>query len=481
MLRRSRRLSTLACCLTVAACGASSAKDDARRDGSTSGREVAPTVDDAASALDARIADAQTVADTRRDEAGAQPDAKTDAARGDDGTPDDSDMASPSDTPVADAAPSSDLGIVGDGQSAPDGQTASDAAPADAPKPITLAAWPGGNAVVNASVKNGFGTNLSGLTYQPAAGTAPAILWAVQNAPSKVYQLTWNGTAFVSVTTDGWKNGKTLVYPNGSGSPDSEALTRTEWDKSELYVAAEENNDDPSTSRLSILRYDLSGTSTSLRATHEWNVTADLPKASDPNKGLEAIAWIPDSYLVARGFFDEATKATYDPSVYADHGTGIFLVGVEDTGMVYGFAVNHSTGAYKRVASFSSGQAGVMDLAFDRDTYTLWALCDSLCDDRMTLLDIDTTLGSPSKGRFVLRATVPPPKTLTSTNNEGITMAPQSECVDNRKGFFWADDDESNGYAIRRDTIPCDRVAQSVRREVVFGATAMLQSGSRHE
>jgi hypothetical protein len=37
-------------------------------------------------------------------------------------------------------------------------------------------------------------------------------------------------------------------------------------------------------------------------------------------------------------------------------------------------------------------------------------------------------------------------------------MAPESECASNRKSFFWSDDDESNGYAIRRDTIPCGRL-----------------------
>ena len=36
-------------------------------------------------------------------------------------------------------------------------------------------------------------------------------------------------------------------------------------------------------------------------------------------------------------------------------------------------------------------------------------------------------------------------------------MAPEAECANNRKGFFWADNEESKGYAIRGDTIPCDR------------------------
>jgi hypothetical protein len=332
-----------------------------------------------------------------------------------------------------------------------------DAGKGDAPRPITLAAWPGDNRVVNASVSQAFGTNVSGLVYEPAAGSTPAILWAVQNNPSKVYRLTWNGVAFVPVTTEGWGAGKTLSYPSGTGSPDSEGLTRTEWDAAELYVVAEESNNATSTSRPSILRYELTGTATTLRATHEWNLTADLP-GMEPNKGLEAIAWVPDTYLVARGFYDEAAKAAYDPARYANHGTGIFLVGTEATGMIYGYVVDHQASTFKRVATFSSGQAGTMDLAFDRETGTLWSLCDGACDNHLTLFDIDTTVGATTQGRFILRATVPPPTTLSSTNNEGITMAPEAECANNRKGFFWADDDESKGYAIRRDTIPCGRL-----------------------
>jgi len=439
MLRFPIRLALSLAWLSLLACTGSSAKVDTHPDARAVAADTAPDMADAAPLL----ADAAQAEDSRH----------ADTAPGVDARSTDPETAPDSAVVVdADALNSPDTRPAGDTQAT------RDTAAAEASKPVTFASWPGGNAVTNASVKNAFGTNLSGLVYQPAMGTAQAVLWAVQNGPSKVFRLSWNGTAFVPATTDGWGSGKTLVYPNGSGSPDSEGLTRTEWEKNEVYVVAEQNTEVSSTSRLSILRFDLSGTATTMKATHEWNLTSDLPAASDPNKGLEAIAWIPDTFLVARGFYDEASKATYDPAAYTDHGTGIFLVGVEDTGMIYGFAVNHTAGTFKRVATFSSGQAGVMDLAFDRETNTLFSQCDSMCKNTMTLFDIDTTEGSSTKGRFILRATLPPPATLSSDNNEGITMAPESECANNRKGFFWADDDESNGYAIRRDTIPCGRL-----------------------
>ena len=35
-------------------------------------------------------------------------------------------------------------------------------------------------------------------------------------------------------------------------------------------------------------------------------------------------------------------------------------------------------------------------------------------------------------------------------NDEGIAFAPETECAGGRKACFWADDEESNGYAIHR-------------------------------
>ena len=59
------------------------------------------------------------------------------------------------------------------------------------------------------------------------------------------------------------------------------------------------------------------------------------------NLGLEAITWVPDTYLVASGFIDESTGAAYDPSRYPGHGTGLFFVGVEANGIIYAYALDH--------------------------------------------------------------------------------------------------------------------------------------------
>ncbi len=315
-------------------------------------------------------------------------------------------------------------------------------------------AWPGGNAVTTVDPANTYASDLSGLQYEPAQGAVPAVLWAVQNGPSKLYRLLYNGTNWVSDTSNGWGSGKTLHFPNGTGTPDSEAVTKLAFGTSTLYVSTERDNQDLNVSRLSVLSFDGSSADSTLNATHEWNLTGDQPQVG-PNLGLEGLAWIPDAYLVAKGFLDENSNAAYDPAHYANHAGGIFLVGVEQTGMIYGYALDHVGGGFTRVATILSGQMSVMELAFDREVGYLWSVCDDTCMGRINLLDIDTRAASPTRGKFVVRQGFERPSTMPNLNNEGFSMAAESTCQNGFKSAFYSDDSSTGGHAIRRDSIPC--------------------------
>jgi hypothetical protein len=82
-------------------------------------------------------------------------------------------------------------------------------------------------------------------------------------------------------------------------------------------------------SRNSILRFDPAATSTTLTATNEWNFTTR--PVTGANLGIEAITWIPDTFRVSKGFFDESKGNTYSPAEYPNHGTGLFFVGLKRT------------------------------------------------------------------------------------------------------------------------------------------------------
>jgi hypothetical protein len=314
-------------------------------------------------------------------------------------------------------------------------------------------AWPTGTPVTTADKSGAFGENMSGLFYQPAAAAQAPVLWAVQNSPSRLHKLAAKGKLFVDGTAEGWSAGKTLRYPDGHGAPDAEGVTMAELGTAAVYVSTERDGDGPN--RFSVLRFETGGAGTTLKATNEWNLTADLPPVKQTNLGLEAIAWVPDGYLVGHGFIDDNTRLAYDPADYDGHGSGLFLVGLEFNGQVYAYALNQAGSSYVRIASFASGNKQIMDLSFDRDNGILWAWCDDGCDNRSNLLAIDTTPGSPTRGRFVIRKSYERPGSMPDTNNEGIAIAPESECADQLKPFFWADDAAKGGHALRRGTVPC--------------------------
>lgn len=320
----------------------------------------------------------------------------------------------------------------------------------------TFTEWPGSQGVVTADNMGTWSSNLSGLTYQPAMASTPAILWAVENGPSMIFRLEKSGSVWVNSTADGWNAGKTLLYPNGMGMPDSEGVTKPEWDSPFVYVATERDNGANTISRLSILRYDTSALGTTLTATHEWNLTATLPVVG-PNLGLEAITYIPDAYLVQAGLRDESTNQPYNPSAYPDHGTGLFFVGVEANGMIHGYALNHANSTFTRIASFSSGMPGVMGLEFDRDQDTLYAYCDNTCLNRATLLAVQDNPMAANPGSFYVGKYYSRPTGLPeSMNNESIAIAPESECnAMGQKSVFFTDDGSTGGFSLRVGSINC--------------------------
>src|SRR5689334_6841386 len=213
------------------------------------------------------------------------------------------------------------------------------AVPASAAVDVT--AWPGSPSIATADDVDVFGQNLSGLAYQPASMGNPAVLWAVRNGPSTLYRLVYNGTKWTPDTANGWANGKTLVFPNGGGVPDSEGVTLAGGDANGIYVSIERDDSGGNSkiSRPGVLRYDVTAPGMTLTATDDFNMTADLPGLGK-NAGLEAVTWVPDDLLVSKGFIDESTGTEYDPTTYANHGQGLFFVGVEQTGEVIAYALN---------------------------------------------------------------------------------------------------------------------------------------------
>ena len=322
------------------------------------------------------------------------------------------------------------------------------------PGQIVYSAWPGAQTISTADAGGVFGGNMSGLFYQPLAGLPTGIVWAVKNGPGTLYRLTLVNGVWTPRAARTWTNGKALRYPNNAGDVDAEGVTGV---GTSIYVAAERNNAANSVSRNSILRFSVAAeTGPVLVANLEWNLTSDLP-ATGANLGLEAITRVPDSFLVAQGFFDENKGRAYNPADYPNNGGGVFFVGVEANGNIYGYALDHSNGSYTRVSTFSSGYTGIMDITFDAELGHMWATCDNTCLGRSAVLKIDTQVASPLRGRFVPSQYFERPTSMPDLNNEGFTYGPLAECVNGMRPALWADDSETGGFALRRGLITCSR------------------------
>jgi hypothetical protein len=296
--------------------------------------------------------------------------------------------------------------------------------------------WPGDSAVTVADAANVFGTNLSGLSFESAS-----VLRAVRNGPSTLYRLTPSGTTWQPTPA----SGQALHYADGSGDPDAEGVVVT---PDGTFVSTERDNDNDSTSRPEILRFDAASTATSLNATGTWNLTADLPSLP-ANSGIEGISWIPDTFLTAHAFHDEHTGAAYDPASYPGHGGGLFFAGVEANGTVYAYALTQTGGGFTRVATITSALTGVMDLEFEPATGHLWAACDDTCQGHTTTLDLN------AQGRFAVTHTYDRPAGMANYNNEGFAIAPQTACTGGHKPVLWSDDTDDGGHALRAGTLNC--------------------------
>ena len=270
------------------------------------------------------------------------------------------------------------------------------------PPPVPALAWPGRSTVSFADAVQVPGGNLSGLAYQPSGSTAPGVLWAVRNGPSTLYRLLYDGTKWTPDTANGWSAGKQLFYPTGFGIPDAEGVTLAGGDPSGVYVATERDDAFGGVSRPAVLRYDVSSAAATLNATKDWNLTGDLG-GLPPNAGPEAVTWVPDDFLVSKGFRDEARAEPYNPANYPDHGAGLFFAGIENDGKLVAYALNQTTGASARVATIPSGFPAVMALDYEPESTHLWAVCDNTCNGRSATLDI--AQAGADAGRFVVTNT----------------------------------------------------------------------------
>ena len=330
------------------------------------------------------------------------------------------------------------------------------------------------------------GQNVSGLYYVGGNPTTAAddYIWAIQNGssglsgenkgdPGSLYKLIQDSSGKWG-PAPGWEFGVPVRYLNDTtGEPDSEGVTAV---NGKVYVASERDNTNSTVSKISVLEVNPSNVVAQngdkggdLNATHEWDLGSDLGpnpgvnsetgldpnNPGDANLGIEAVAFVPDSYLTSVGFKDEHTGAAYNPANYPNHvDGGVFFVGLEKTGKLYGYVFN-SDNTFTRIATINTGFQTIQDLLWDPSQDVLWATCDNGCQGRSSILRIDTNAAA-HQGTFQVNTVYSRPTGATQNlNNEGFTVQPISECVNGSRSAFWSDDSDDGGHWLRTASVDC--------------------------
>ncbi|MFC6340850.1 lamin tail domain-containing protein [Nocardioides hankookensis] len=319
---------------------------------------------------------------------------------------------------------------------------------------VVTEAWPGSPTVTVSDDAATFAQDASGLAFDR---TEANTLWVAQNKLGTLWKMTKSGSTWVPAS--GWS--KTPKYNDGSGAPDSEGITV--GPDGAVYLATERDNSNSGASKNRVLRYDANAaTGSTVNATDEWDINPLLPTLG-ANLGLEGITWVPDSFLVAGGFVDDSTDAAYQPSHYPAHGTGLYVVAVEGTGLLYVLALDQ-TAAVQETAHLvatvdprlltNAGPAGVMDVSYDPELGRLWAVCDDSCNGTTVQMKLDD-------GVFVVDHAYDRPAGMPNLNNEGFALAPQSTCVAGKKEVVWSDDGDTDTHSLRSGTFPCHSLASA--------------------
>jgi len=316
------------------------------------------------------------------------------------------------------------------------------------------AAWPGSASWTTSDAECAFVTSLSG---QDVSGRVfdqsdAGVLWAAKNK-SHVYRLVRSGGLWVPDTANDWAAGKDLVFPGGTGQPDSEGITV--GPDGFLYVTTERDNTASSVTRDTVLRFDPAASGTTLQPTTMWDLTADFTgdgtlaaTGADANLGFEGITWVPDSYLTANGFVDQSTGAAYDPADYPGHGTGLYFLALEKNGDLYAYAL-HGDGTSHRVAQVDTGMPAIAEVQWDADLQRIWAVTDNTSSGSTELLGMSGT------GALIVDAVYDRPAGLPNDNLEGFAVAPDSTCGDGVKEVVRSDDGNNDGHSLWSGTIDC--------------------------
>jgi hypothetical protein len=280
--------------------------------------------------------------------------------------------------------------------------------------------WPGEDwqqSTVLTQLDPAFRGNLSGAHWNPDTRT----LWVVCNGPARLWALEEDGQGSFQVAQRGGARAEFNV------SGDTEGITQADLSEEVVYVVDEDDK--------AIFAYDVS-TGGAPRRLNRWLIGGHLPLFSG-GKGPEGIAFVPDSWLRAKGFVDSAGAARV-----SRHGMGgLMFVGHQQGGHLYVFDLNRATGAFDFVGRYETAYDETSGLEFDRSTGEL-SIWHNTSGNVIEITDLTSVARGSGLRKLNVKRLLASPK---GGNLEGIAFTPDSS----GEGWWWfTDDSNQDGAAL---------------------------------
>jgi hypothetical protein len=263
--------------------------------------------------------------------------------------------------------------------------------------------WPSvnwSNAINLTSVMNGASNvlELSGLHWNPEL--------------NRLYAISDEGVLYVlqqSVTKDSFSQ---LAKVTGLDGP--EGITQVNLSANEFYTIDEKT--------YQIRKYTHTSDFSKVTLSNYWNVLdSPSPMSNTDNTGPEGIAFVPDSYLVSKGFISSATGGVYK-SVKGMG--GLIFLAHQKKGLVWVFDLNPNvSNDFAYVGKYKTSEDESCDLSFDRSTGLLYILHNT-GDNYLEVTDLTTTPTSGDR-KFVPLKEYFIPNPDGNTNVEGFAVTPK--------------------------------------------------------
>ncbi len=285
-----------------------------------------------------------------------------------------------------------------------------------APAEAQVQPWPGEpwqQATTLTHLASNFQGNLSGAHWNPVTRE----MWVVCNGPARFWALVEDGAGSWKIAD---KGGSQARY---DATGDTEGITQADLNEEVVYVVDEDGY---------IHAYEVSTGGAPAHQTR-WNISSYIPYHIG-GLGPEGLAFVPDSWLAARGFVD----GNSNPRTSQNGMGGLMFVVHQNGGNLYVFDLDRSNGSLDFVGQYQTAYSESSGLEFDRDSGKLH-IWHNTAGNVIEINDLTSLSNGSGLRQMTTLELIQSPK---GGNIEGIAFTHESS----GEGYWWfTDDANQNG------------------------------------